>query len=286
MPVGPAALPNVIAVVIPTMPGREESLERTVSSYEERTDSSLRIIVIHDAETCGSGWQSGALLAQDSMADGDYLHFTADDIVPEFAWDVPAIEAVDRGYIPAGTVCVPDQATLTWRGGTPFPFAPGIRELFYERDDSSPKNFPDWMPARMVPFEYGHQEYASVPFCSMAQWKRIGPMIPLTYGTDKWFSYRARAAGIPVVARHGMRFFHYVCQAGRLPFADWAHVEILTFDMVIAYPDYESGRLAPTEPHPLRGTREGHRRTRIWYEASVPGPYPWNEPDWNRASPL
>jgi hypothetical protein len=101
-------------------------------------------------------------------------------------------------------------------------------------------------------------------------------MIAAHYGTDKWFGHRARLAGYEPIVRHGAVMYHYAAIAGRAPAADgWLHADRITFDQVIAYPAYVSGRLAPHELHPLHYTPAGLERAREWYRRNVPPPWPW-----------
>jgi len=251
----------VLTVVIPTMPGREEYLDRAVRGYRERTVGDVRVIVVEGAQTCGIGWQVGAERAVEEGT--DFLHLSADDIVPDWNWNVPLAETVAGGAIPCCSIIVPIKESLDPETQMPIAGAPFGREQFFERVPSSSAEVADWQETK------GDSEYPAAPFCSVHQWELIGPMIPTTYGTDKWFGLRAKRAGFRVVARHNARLYHYVAQAGRAAYPGWFHLDTITFDMCIAYAEYDIGVRDPSEPHPLRGTDEGARLAREWYERNV-----------------
>lgn len=163
----------MISVVCPTVAGREDHFQRCYTAYRE-TQVALRQqwIPIVDLPTCGLAWQRGA-----SMADGEYLHFTADDLVPHAGWAEAAMEAADAGIIPMPTIYGPD--------GDLEPLGPATEGC------------------------------TRIPFCTYKQWLKIGPMIPLHYYTDNWFSFRAREAGLQLAEVPGYAFTHNWAQAAR-----------------------------------------------------------------------
>lgn len=172
----------VITVVIPTVPGREDHLERCTRAYAENATGNydLDLIVEHGHATCGLAWQAGA-----GNARGAFIHLTDDDIEPLPGWHAPALEAVRRGYLPAPQVCDPDGNPQSW----PQPGRLGD----------------DWAPVHMT----------SLPFCSREQWEKITPLMVGHYFTDDFFSYRGRKAGWPCVLRAGYAFTHHWAQPGR-----------------------------------------------------------------------
>jgi Glycosyl transferase family 2 len=169
----------MISVVVPTIPGREDHLARVIAAYEATTPD-LQLIVEHDHPTCAHAWNAGA-----ARATGDYLHFGADDLVPAAGWWEPAVEAVDLGLMPAPRIVNAD-------GGLDYCGEHG-RELT------------DW---RMV-------QMSVVPFFTAAQWRLIGPCLPIHYYSDNYLSWRAAQAGHPTVVRRGYQFTHWWAQAGR-----------------------------------------------------------------------
>ena len=166
----------LISVIVPTVPGREDHLRRCVAAYASQAPGGyeLDLIVEHDHATVGLGWQAGA-----EKARGEWLHLTNDDIEPHPGWHGPAIEAVERGHLPAPQVCDPDGMPQSW----PQPGRLGE----------------DWAPVPMT----------SLPFMSQEQWEKIAPLLTCHYYTDDWVSYRGRVAGWPSVLRAGYAFTHH-----------------------------------------------------------------------------
>lgn len=171
---------SVITVVVPTVAGREEHFARCVTAYRQRSVHELRIVTLHDMPTCGEAWNAGA-----EQASGDYLHFSADDLEPAAGWDVAAVACADEGWLPAPRIVRPD-GTLDYCG------VHG-REL------------PDRMPVAM----------SVIPFMTMAQWDRIGPVPAIHYFSDNWISWRGRRLGYPTMVRRGYAFTHHWAQPGR-----------------------------------------------------------------------
>jgi glycosyltransferase involved in cell wall biosynthesis len=170
----------MISIVIPTIRGREEHFQRCVAAYESRTVSAFEIIVERDHPAVGPAWNAGA-----ARATGDYLHFTADDLEPHEGWDVPALEVVQRGLMPAPRV-INQHGRLD---------SCGLHGVEME----------DWA---VVPMSV-------VPFMSREQWAAIGPVLPIHYFTDNWISWRGHRAGWPTVVRRDFAFTHHWAQHGR-----------------------------------------------------------------------
>jgi hypothetical protein len=138
----------VISVIIPTVEGREDYLERCVKAYTAHAGGGyeLDLIIEHDHPSCGAGWQAGLARAR-----GEYIHLSDDDIEPQPGWHVPAIEAVRLGFLPAPQVCDPN--------GHP---------------QSHPQEgvfSPDWTPV--------HQ--SALPFASREQTEKIAPLLTCHY---------------------------------------------------------------------------------------------------------
>lgn len=173
-----------LAIVIPTVPGREEHLERCLQAYW-RTAPDACVYVEHDHSSCGEGWIAGAAKAEPF----DYLHLTADDLEPHEGWLAPAIEAVDKGYIPAPVITHPGGA-LESAGLAGFSMYAGP--------------YVDWQPI----------EATTVPFLTAEMWDAIG-MLPIHYCSDLWVSHVGRRHGWETAIRDQMRFTHYTAPAGR-----------------------------------------------------------------------
>src|SRR5271156_4394206 len=166
-----------ISVIIPTVTGREASYARCLAGYVSNAPGSyeLEVVKVLDLPSCGLGWQAGW-----ERCAGDYVHLTCDDIEPRPGWHAPAIEAVERGFLPAPQVYGPggDPQSLPFWGGGPGP---------------------DWTPVAM----------SALPFASRRQMGRIAPLMTAHYFTDNFFSFRGIRAGWQVKLRPGYCFTHY-----------------------------------------------------------------------------
>jgi hypothetical protein len=171
-----------VSVVIPTLSSRGRHLKQAVQSYEETVPNLDLIVIENDGRPCGIAWQEGA-----ERAKGDYLHFSADDLVALPGWLDAALEIVAVDMTPAPVLYNPD--------GTLYSMGHHFQEVL--------------QPGTTV-------QMSPVPFCSMKQWEKIGPMIPLHYYTDNWFSQRSWDAGWPVVLHYGYQFVHHIAQEGRV----------------------------------------------------------------------
>lgn len=168
----------MISIVIPTVSGREYSLDRTIKGYENTFDDFEILVYPNDGKTCGEAWIRGA-----EEASGDYLHFTADDLVPHPGWAEAAMDACDAGKVPAATVY-----------GIPGGFVNCTTYLL--------PNLPD------VP-------NVLVPFLSREQFELGGWLLPIHYGTDDWVTYLARMRGFPVERLDAFAFDHFAAPEHR-----------------------------------------------------------------------
>lgn len=165
----------LISVIVPTVDGREVHLDDCLYAYEQTTPD-LDLIVIANKPACGQAWIEGA-----AKAKGDFLHFTADDLVPHAGWWEAAVSCVERGYMPAAWVLDP------------------VNRLGCQ-----------------VQVEDTMYENVLVPFLTRAQYEEGGWLLPIHYGTDDWITYKAIRAGIHVELCPEYRFTHNVAEAGRL----------------------------------------------------------------------
>jgi hypothetical protein len=172
-----------VAIVVPTIEGREIDLKRCLRAYK-RTAPKAEVIVEHDHGSCGEAWIAGA-----ERTDAEYLHFTADDLEPQPGWLKIAKETVDKGFIPAPLVFNTD-GSLDSAGLVGFGQYRGEHQ--------------DWQPI----------EGTTIPFLTREMWETVG-MIPVHYCTDLWVSVQGRKHGWETVIRTGMRFTHHVAPAGR-----------------------------------------------------------------------
>jgi hypothetical protein len=168
-----------VDVVIPTVAGREEHLERCMTAYQRTAFGRVRLIVIRDMDTCGLAWNAGAKHAR-----SDYLHFTADDLQPLDGWLQAAMGCTAQHALPAAVVT-----------------------------DARGSNCGEHWGA--LPPDRTEVRVGTVPFMAASAWPAIGPSLDGHYFTDNWISHRARAAGWPTVACLGYRFRHHWAQERR-----------------------------------------------------------------------
>jgi hypothetical protein len=172
----------VISVIIPTVTGREDHFTRCISAYGTCSQGAydLQLVVERDHPSCGAAWQAGL-----ERAKGDYIHLTCDDIEPLPGWHVPAIEAVENGFLPAPQVYDPN--------GVPQSHPqPGVVGM-------------DWAPVHM----------SALPFCSAGQMEKIAPLMTAHYFTDDFFSYRGIRQGWQCKLRVHYAFRHHWAQHRR-----------------------------------------------------------------------
>jgi len=205
-----------IAVIVPTVDGREAHLERCLAAYEssaEREGVAIHTVVLRNRPTCGVAWQEGADhvvygKAPDdawgktarAMRGGlpDYLHFTADDLEPRPGWARAAIDACVAGWLPAPLVYGPDGVSVQSAGGD------GDGHLW-----------------KVPPPPGTASPWCAIPFMPTAAWiggadaRPIAPMIPLHYYTDDWLSLQADRAGWPIRFAAAYAFTHYDAAPGR-----------------------------------------------------------------------
>lgn len=176
-----------VDLIVPTVAGRELSLERCLSSFEARSDD-LTAIIVRDSPTCGQGWIEGL-----ERSTAPYVLLACDDQeCASSVWAEVCIEAADEGLLPCPRVYTPG-GMIESQGGDMN--APG-HLITRHRKDRSPCDF------------------TVVPFMSREQVERIG-MLPVHYGSDVWVSYRGRQLGYETVLVHGFDLIHHQEQIGR-----------------------------------------------------------------------
>lgn len=178
----------MIDVIIPTIPGRKESLDRLISSLA-RTERRLNIVPVPNSETCGQGWKAGM-----EATEGDYLLLACDD--QEFldpAWADICVETVEQGYLPCPRVWSPS-GSIESQGGD-------MNKLHHAITVATADKTP--------------VDYTTIPFMSRTWAEAVGMIPELHYCSDVWVSYRARQLGIETVLRHGFDVRHYREDAGR-----------------------------------------------------------------------
>lgn len=175
-----------ISVIIPTIQGREDSLERTLDGYRETTahlrgidQLEVEFVVVHDEHNWPTACNAGQL-----RATGEILHFGADDLVPYGNWLPPCLPVLDAGILPA----------------------PYVYNLTHE---GNPDNLQDGVPGNQTTF-------TRVPILTRTMAETIGPWPDINYYADNWVSDKARLHGWPTHVVAGYEFIHFWHQHGRL----------------------------------------------------------------------
>lgn len=178
-----------IDLIVPTIQGREASLERCIESFKRLTVScDLNPIVVPDSKTCGWGWKQGIVASR-----APYIALVADDIeCISDDWADICVSTVDKGFLPCPRVYRPD-GTIESQGGDMHAYGHILAR--HTKDGTE-------------------VDFTTVPFCSRAQIDAIGS-IDTQYACDTWISYRGRQLGFETVLRHGYDLIHYQEQAGR-----------------------------------------------------------------------
>lgn len=174
----------MVDLVVPTVTGREEHLERCLDSYERNTARGvLRFIVIRDEETVGSAWRAGI-----ERSTAPYVALTNDDCeITSPLWAGVCCETVDAGFLPCPIVRRPDGSLESCGGDMNAPAC----LISTEQPDQTPVDF------------------TTIPFMSREQADAIGMLDGVHYGADVWVSHRGRQLGYETVIRHGYEFTHW-----------------------------------------------------------------------------
>lgn len=176
----------MIAVVVPTLRGREALYEQTVAAYRETAD--VAIITVRDRPTIGQAWDDGARAALGTGA--EYLHLSADDVLPQPGWAEAAMRTADQGGYPSPRILNPDgslHSCGTMGGGMLLP------------------ECGDGTFCGTSPF----------PFMRLDAWAGIGPCPPIGYYADDYLSWAARQQGLEVCVARDYLLVHLEGTVGR-----------------------------------------------------------------------
>jgi hypothetical protein len=178
----------VIDIVIPTIPGREESLDRCRKSYADLAGVESNVIVVPDSKTCGWGWKQGLAASREP-----YVLLACDDQEAFGAgWAQDCIAAIDEGFLPCPRVWTPE-GRIESQGG----------------DMSAYRHLIARHQKNRTPVDY-----TTIPVMSREQADAI-QMIESHYCSDVWVSYRGRQLGIETVLVHGFDVRHHQERVGR-----------------------------------------------------------------------
>ena len=165
---------------MPTISGREESLARTVASYEQTlVGEKYEIVVVKDE----SSWPRACNVGYE-RSKGDLIHWTADDLEAAPGWHLDLPQFFENDELPAPAV-----------------FDYSINGKFANAEDG--------MDGELTWF-------TRVPCCRRDQAERIGLWPEITYYADIWFSEKARALGIETRLVYSYAFVHHWSSVGRV----------------------------------------------------------------------
>lgn len=169
----------MLSVIIPTLYGREDSLKRCVDAYEATGPPEMEIITVANKPT----WPTACNIGY-TMAKGDILHFSADDLEPLDGWWQEAF------------------AWLEEHDELP---APKVMDFSVDGPWHNHMDGPD----KAIP------EFTRIPLMRRDQYERIGPWPEYNYVADIWLSEKARTLGIETRNIHSYAFVHHWSQVGR-----------------------------------------------------------------------
>lgn len=168
-----------VLIVIPTVSGRNNIFNKCVDAYKE-TCYEADFWYTFNRKTCAEAWNEGANVAK--TWGYDYIHMTADDLIPHNGWYECALDTIQAGlYLPGALIYRPD--------GSVESFGNQIQE------------------------EWTKLEGGSVPFCKTEDWVNI-PNIH--YWSDNAYDYaQKKVNNYSFVARNDYAFTHYSATPGR-----------------------------------------------------------------------
>lgn len=170
-----------LTIVVPTVDGREELLDKCLASYRRYTSvGEHEVIVIRNKPTCGIAWNEGV-----EVAEGEYIHLTADDIEAHEGWLEAGIMSLDRQELPAARILNSDGS---------------LQSCGDEHD--RPEGFVT--------------EIARIPILTRGLARKVFPIAPLHYYTDNIVSDKARELGWETVVNRNYLFTHHLSLVSRL----------------------------------------------------------------------
>lgn len=173
-----------ITVVVPTISGREESLQRALASYDlTLAGEDYEIIEIKDWPSWPSACNEGY-----KKSDSHYVHFTADDLEALPGWWDAARQALTETpeELPAPRV---------------YDYFPPPEGKFMNEIDGADGDL---------------THFTRIPIMTRGQYETIGSWPHIDYYADLWLSEKARTLGIRTRMVYGYDFVHHWSQIGRV----------------------------------------------------------------------
>ena len=194
-----------VSVVVPTIAGREDLLDRTVEGFRATAHGEAELIVVRGRPNIGSAWNDGA-----GRASGAYLMLAADDVVMSPGWLDAAINAAEDGVWPSPRILNRDGSLHSC--GTM-----GAGLLLGDA--------PDGAVCGTSPF----------PFIVRSDWERVGPCLPVHYYGDDYLAWRARSVGFEVRVCRGYELTHLEGTVGRRPMIARAQADCRAYLDAVAH---------------------------------------------------
>jgi GT2 family glycosyltransferase len=170
----------MLSIIIPTITGREESYKRCQQAYLNTMPHDWEIVTVTDRPNWPAACNEGF-----TYANGDYLHFTADDLEPLPGWWEEALDWITKhDELPA----------------------PKVFNYSAQGEWDNAVDGPD----KAVP------HFTRIPLMTRSQYERIGPWPEIDYCADVWLSEKARTLGIETRMIHSYAFVHHWEQIGRI----------------------------------------------------------------------
>ena len=179
----------MISVVIPTIAGRETLLADCRRAYQDTLQGvDSEIIVVEDRPTCGEAWVHGA-----DQAQGDHIHFSADDLVPHPGWWQAAVSVTDLGFLPAPRILNTDGSIQSCGGSDSWETEGRTGEA---------------------------TDFSRIPFLARQQWDLIRDLVVgllphIHYYTDNLLSAAGRIRGVRTGIHRDYLFTHSLAASGR-----------------------------------------------------------------------
>lgn len=173
-----------VGVVVPTIEGRDESLQRTLDAYRATLGGvDYELVVLRNRRywpvACNEA--TGMLLGA-----VDVIHYGADDLVPLHGWLEAALPLLEAGELPA----------------------PQVWDYFHTEGPPQSETI-DGPPGSLCRF-------TRVPILTAEQAVAIGPWPEIAYFADCWVSDKARTLGYETRVAGGYSFVHHWHTVGRL----------------------------------------------------------------------
>lgn len=177
-----------LGIVVPTITGREESLERTLDAYRDTLNGvDWELITPLDRPNWPTACNEGTREMLE-FRNVDLIHYGADDLVPLEGWYWPCLPVLANGELPA----------------------PRVWDFEVKDRRRAPSQEIDGDDGKLTRF-------SRVPILTAEMAERIGPWPEWGYYADVWVSVKARHEGQwPTRVTAGYDFVHYWHQTGRL----------------------------------------------------------------------